>query len=97
MIDKLMTVLIVVCVLAMLAVATGCTRTIYVDRPIEVKVRIPTPCLEPGDIPAPMIYPVDQLQPGVSDGDLIGALLADRGHRKAVEMVLRAALSQCST
>jgi hypothetical protein len=42
-----------------------------------------------------MIYPVDQLQPGVSDGDLIGALLADREQRGAMEGVLRGVLAGC--
>jgi hypothetical protein len=78
-----------------LVLLTGCTRTVYVDRPVEVKVRVPAPCLEPGDIPAPIIYPVDQLQPGVSDGDLIGALMADREHRGAMEKVLRGVLDGC--
>ncbi|WP_035527473.1 hypothetical protein [Haliea salexigens] len=79
----------------LIGVLTGCTRTQYVDRPVEVKVRVPAECLEPGDIPAPMIYPVDQLRPGVSDGDLIGALLADREHCGAMEKVLRGVLAGC--
>tara|TARA_R110002072_G_scaffold218284_1_gene376017 strand:- start:476 stop:760 length:285 start_codon:yes stop_codon:yes gene_type:complete len=85
----------ILCALLIAVSIGGCTRTIYVDRPVEVKVRVPAPCLEPGDIPAPMIYPVDQLQPGVSDGDLIGALMADREHRGAMETVLRGVLAGC--
>tara|TARA_R110002074_G_scaffold396142_1_gene585209 strand:- start:2287 stop:2490 length:204 start_codon:yes stop_codon:yes gene_type:complete len=62
---------------------------------VEVKVRVPAECLEPGDIPAPMIYPVDQLQPGVSDGELFLGLLADRNQRAGMEKVLRELLAGC--
>jgi len=83
------------CALLIAVSIAGCTRTQYVDRPVEVKVRVPAPCLEPGDIPRPMIYPVDRLQPGVSDGDLIGALHGDRLLRVGVEKVLRELLVGC--
>lgn len=82
-------------VIAVLAALTGCTRTVYVDRPVEVKVRVPAPCLEPADIPPAMVYPVDQLQPGVSDGDLFLGMLADRDQRAGMEEVLRALLTGC--
>jgi len=87
----------ILCALLIAVSIAGCTRTQYVDRPVEVKVRVPAPCLEPGDIPRPMIYPVDRLQPGVSDGDLIGALLADREQRGAMEGVLRGVLEGCAS
>lgn len=76
-------------------VLSGCTRTVYVDRPIEVRVRVPAPCLKAGDIPAPVIYPVGQLRQGVTDGELIGALYADRAQRDLMERVLRALLQGC--
>lgn len=95
MIERILTLLAAACVIGLLLIITGCTRTVYVDRPIEVKVQVPTPCLEPGDVPAPMIYPVDQLQPGVSDGDLIGALHGERKLRAKMEDALREVLAGC--
>ena len=73
----------------------GCTNTGYVDRPVEVKVMVPVPCLSPDDVPPPMIYPVDELEPGVSDGEIIGALSAERTQRIETERLLRNLITAC--
>ncbi len=82
--------------LLLLALLSGCTRTIYVDRPVEVRIPVLTPCLQPSDIPEPLIYPVEQLQPGASDGDIVLALLAERDQRAGMERVLRGLLGGCA-
>ena len=94
--DIITTSSLIVVVLVLLALATGCTRTVYIDRPVEVKIPVSAPCLRPGDIPEPLIYPVDQLQQGASDGDIVLALLADRDQRQGMEGVLRGLLGGCT-
>jgi len=85
-------------ILFVMAVAalSGCTHTVYVDRPVEVLVPVAAPCLAESEIPAPIIYPADQLTKGDSDGDIVGALLADRNQRAAVETVLRNIIAACA-
>jgi hypothetical protein len=82
--------------LVLVLLLTGCTRTVYVDRPVDVKIPISAPCLRPGDIPPRMIYPVDTLELGASDGDIVLALLAERDQRMGMERVLRGLLSGCA-
>jgi hypothetical protein len=81
---------------ALIGLCIGCTRTVYIDRPVEVKVPVSAPCLRPGDIPEPLIYPVDALEPGASDGDIVLALLAERDQRRGMEAVLRGLLGGCA-
>jgi hypothetical protein len=79
-----------------LSLITGCAgQTQYIDRPVEVKILVPQPCLEQSDIPEPMIYPVDQLTGNDSDGEIIGALLADRTQRASMERALRQLIEAC--
>ncbi len=92
--------LILLCViLFVMAVAalSGCEHTVYVDRPVEVKIPVPVNCVQPGDTPAPMIYPVDQLGHNDSDGDIVGALLADHYQRAATEKILRDIIDACTS
>lgn len=83
--------------IAILAAMAGCTRTVYVDRPVEVKVQVPVSCLEPGDVPPPIEYPMDYLERGASHGDLIGSLDAEAYLREKMEGVLRGVLARCVT
>jgi hypothetical protein len=94
--DTLAATAVIVLVLVFVLLATGCTRTVYIDRPVEVKIPVSAPCLRPGDIPEPLIYPVDALEPGASDGDIVLALLAERDQRRGMERVLRGLLGGCA-
>lgn len=74
----------------------GCAGpTQYVDRLVEVKINVPVPCLKAGDVPIPTPYPVELLGPADSDGDIIGALVAEREQRAAMEQALRGILESC--
>ena len=81
---------------ALIGLCISCTRTVYVDRPIEIRIPVSAPCLRPGDIPEPLIYPVDALELGASDGDIVLALLAERDQRAGMERVLRGLLTGCT-
>lgn len=95
---KAITALIMVILIVMVVVALGgCTHTVYVDRPVEVKVPMPVACLAAADVPAPLIYPADQLNKADTDGEIVGALLADRNERDAMEKVLRGIIDACTT
>jgi len=79
--------------IAIILIVAGCG---HIDpQPLEIKVPVPVPCLNPADIPEPMIYPVEELEPGVSDGEIIGALMAERTQRVATENLLRNLLIVC--
>jgi len=82
-------------VIAVLAAMAGCTRTVYVDRPVEVKVQVPVSCLEPRDVPPPIEYPMNHLERGASHGDMIGSLDAEADLREKMEEVLRGVLAKC--
>jgi hypothetical protein len=79
--------------MALILITAGCAQ--LEPRTVEVKVPVPVACLNPSDIPEPMVYPVDELVPGVSDGEIIGALMAERSQRVATENLLRNLLNVC--
>ena len=62
-------------------VLTGCTRTVYVDKPIEHLMEVSRPCLELSDIPRPPTYAMGQLHPGVSDGAIVLAMRQEIAER----------------
>jgi hypothetical protein len=75
---------------------TGCTRTVYVDRPIEHRVEVSRPCLESRDIPRPPAYAISQLQPGVSDGGIVLAMRQEIAERADYTGVVVELLRGCS-
>lgn len=74
---------------------SGCEHTVYADRPVEVMLPTTVPCLAISDVPAPLIYPADQLSKQDTDGEIVGALLADRDQRAATEKILRNIIEAC--
>jgi hypothetical protein len=94
--DALAAASVITLVLVFVLLATGCARTVFVDRPVEIRIPVSAPCLRPSDIPEPLIYPVDALEPGASDGDIVLALLAERDQRRGMERVLRGLLGGCA-
>ncbi len=78
-----------------LALLTGCTRTVYVDRPVEHRVEVSRPCLESSDIPRPPEYAMSLLQPGVSDGDIVLAMRQEIAERADYTGVLVGLLRGC--
>jgi hypothetical protein len=89
--------LFVILYVLVVSALSGCEHTVYQDRPVEVKIPVPVNCVQPGDTPAPMIYPVDQLTSGDSDGEIVGALLADHYQRAATEQILRDIIDACTS
>lgn len=88
--------LVITLLVLFLLALVGCAGpTQYVDRLVEVKINVPVPCLKAGDVPTPIPYPVDLLGPGDSDGDIIGALVAERQQRADMEQALRGILESC--
>lgn len=90
--------LLVILFVMAVSVLSGCAGSdqVFIDREVEVKVQVPTPCLNEADVPAPMIYPVDQLTKNDSDGEIVRALLADRAQRITMEKLLRDILVACT-
>jgi len=78
-----------------LVLLTGCTRTLYVDRPVEHRVEVSRPCLESSDIPAQPAYAMSLLQPGVSDGDIVLAMRQEIAERTDYMGVLAGLLMGC--
>lgn len=78
-----------------LVLLTGCTRTVYLDRPIEHRVEVSRPCLESSDIPRPPEYAMSLLQPGVSDGDIVLAMRQEIAERADYTGVLLGLLGGC--
>jgi len=78
-----------------LVLLTGCTRTVYVDRPVEHRVEVSRPCLESSDIPRPPEYAMGLLQPGVSDGDIVLAMRQEIAERADYTGVLLGLLRGC--
>lgn len=73
----------------------GCTRTVYVDRPVEHRVEVSRPCLRPGDVPAPRQYAMTRLAKGASDGDIILAMREEIAERTDDQALLRGLLTSC--
>jgi hypothetical protein len=78
-----------------LVLLTGCTRTLYVDRPVEHRVEVSRPCLESSDIPRPPAYAMSQLSPGVSDGGIVLAMRQEIAERADYPGVLQGLLGGC--
>ena len=74
---------------------TGCTRTIYVDRPVEHRVEVSRPCLNTSDIPPAPAYAMSQLQPGVSDGGIVLAMRQEIAERSDYTGVVVELLRGC--
>lgn len=74
---------------------SGCTRTVYVDRPIEHRVEVSRPCLQVADVPAPPRYAMARLEPGVSDGQIVLALREEIAERADYQRVLQEVLQGC--
>lgn len=81
--------------LAVMVAISGCTRTVYVDRPVEHRVEVSRPCLESSDIPAQPDYAMSLLQPGVSDGDIVLAMRQEIAERADYTGVLVGLLRGC--
>jgi hypothetical protein len=82
--------------IVLLLVVSGCARTVYVDRPVEVKVEVYKPCLEQKDIPKEPIYALSLLQSTSTDGEVILALRREVEERKNVISVLLGLLDYCT-
>ena len=82
--------------IVLLLVVSGCTRTVYVDRPVEVKVEVYKPCLKQEDIPKQPIYALSLLQPTSTDGEVILALRREVEERKNIISVLLGLLDYCT-
>lgn len=95
MMERILTLLAAACVLLLLAIVAGCTRTVYVDRPVEHRVEVSRPCLEPGDIPGPQLYAMSRLAKGASDGEIILAMREEIAERTDTEALLRGLLTSC--
>lgn len=74
---------------------SGCTRTVYVDRPVEHRVEVARPCLQSDDIPRAPAYALEALRPPVTDGEVILAMREEIAQRKAYAQVLSQLLSSC--
>lgn len=85
----------ILCVLLIAVSIGGCTRTVYVDRPVEHRVEVSRPCLESSDIPKPPDYAMSLLQPGVSDGDIVLAMRQEIAERADYTGVLVGLLRGC--
>ena len=68
----------------------GCKpTTVYVDRPVTVKVMVPVPCPEPSKIARPVIKPVDaSATPQEVAEATLRAFLAVSGYADSLEVLL---------
>lgn len=83
------------CILAALVLLTGCTRTVYVDRPVEHRVEVARPCLQADDIPRAPGYALEALRPPVTDGEVILAMREEIAQRSDYQAVLVELLRGC--
>lgn len=77
------------------AALTGCTRTVYVDRPVEHRVEVARPCLQAEDIPRVPGYALEALRPPVTDGEVILAMREEIAQRSDYQAVLVELLRGC--
>jgi hypothetical protein len=80
----------------LLFLLSGCTRTVYIDRPIETKIEVYKPCIEAGDIPANPLYALSQLNSSDSDGEVILAMRQEIEQRKKFIDILTEMLKSCT-
>lgn len=68
----------------------GCKpATVYVDRPVEVKVMVPVPCPEPPKIARPTLKPLDpRATPQEVAEAALRAFIAMSGYAESLEVVL---------
>lgn len=83
--------LLVLMVLILALLLSGCKTTEYV----QVKVPVPVECREPE--PARPVMPTETLEPGALPFVLLRAALAEIDRREAYEDKLRAAIAVCTT
>ena len=79
----------------LMTLLVGCTRTVYVDRPIAHRVEVSRPCLQPGDVPGAQQYAMSRLAKGASDGEIILAMREEIAERTDTEALLRGLLTSC--
>jgi hypothetical protein len=77
-------------------ILTGCTRTVYVDRPVEHRVEVARPCLQADDIPRAPGYALEALRPPVTDGEVVLAMREEIAQRSDYQAVLVELLRGCS-
>lgn len=81
---------------AVMLAVSGCTRTVYVDRPIEHLVEVPMPCLERGDIPPEPPYAMEAMRPPVDDGAVVFGLREEIAQREGYIAALVELLRGCA-
>lgn len=74
---------------------TGCTRTVYVDRPVEHRVEVSRPCLQADDIPRAPVYALEALRPPVADGQVVLAMREEIAQREGYTAALMEAIRAC--
>lgn len=77
-----------------LTLLPGCTRTVYVDKIIEVPVEVFLPCKV--KVPEPLLYPLDALPKGQPAGTIIFAFDKEVSEREEMEERLRYLLRTCT-
>ena len=82
-------------VILLVVLLSGCTRTVYVDRPVEHRVEVSRPCLDTSDIPRPPSYAMGQLHTGVSDGGIVLAMRQEIAERSDYTGVVVELLRGC--
>lgn len=74
----------------------GCTKTAYIEKPVEHRIEVARPCVTAADIPPPPRYALARLQQGVSDGQIIFAMREEIAERTDYQEVLTELLRGCS-
>lgn len=95
MMERILTLLAACCVLMLLLIVAGCTRTVYVDRPVEHLVEVPVSCLEQDDIPPEPPYAMEAMRPPVDDGAVVLALREEIAQREDYIAAIMALLRGC--
>jgi hypothetical protein len=87
---------LVILILMSIILLFGCTRTVYIDRPVEVKVEVYKPCIQTSDIPANPTYALSLLNSRDSDGEVILAMKQEIEERKNFIDILTEILRSCT-
>lgn len=80
----------------LLFLLSGCTRTVYIDRPVETKIEVPMPCLQLDDFPPVPVYALSLLRSEDSDGEVILAMKQEIEERKNFIDILTEMLKSCT-
>jgi len=76
-------------ILLLFAIAGCKPATVYVDRPVEVKVMVPVPCPEPPKVVRPVLKPLDaKATPQEVAEASLRALVAMSGYAESLEVIL---------